>query len=189
MNPYKLGIELFRDIERRWDRGQFGPEWEACEDMAERSSWDRGVGRGRERIFEVRRLYCDVTFLDEFLTPEFCRDQKLFVFDPRAKSSDGEPEREFEQIKQVLLFQFTNGGRPVIELVDANFRNRAELLLLHRHTGVDLRLDWAREVLANLVLIWKRPVRLETVLGGKAVRLGHDGSNHSEESLDAPAES
>ncbi|NIV47644.1 MAG: SpoVR family protein, partial [Gammaproteobacteria bacterium] len=30
LNPYKLGLELFRDIEQRWDRGQFGPEWEAC---------------------------------------------------------------------------------------------------------------------------------------------------------------
>jgi len=27
VNPYKLGIELFRDIERRWNMGQFGPEW------------------------------------------------------------------------------------------------------------------------------------------------------------------
>ena len=25
LNPYKLGIELFREIERRWDAGQFGP--------------------------------------------------------------------------------------------------------------------------------------------------------------------
>src|SRR5690606_32199208 len=24
LNPYKLGVELFRDIEERWDRGQFG---------------------------------------------------------------------------------------------------------------------------------------------------------------------
>ena len=26
LNPYKLGIELFRDIEERWNKGQFGPE-------------------------------------------------------------------------------------------------------------------------------------------------------------------
>jgi stage V sporulation protein R len=28
LNPYKLGLELFRNIEERWDRGQFGGEWE-----------------------------------------------------------------------------------------------------------------------------------------------------------------
>ncbi len=43
--------------------------------------------------------------------------------------------------------------------------------------GIDLRLDWAREVLENLVRIWKRPVRLDTFVDGKAVRLGHDGKN------------
>ena len=26
LNPYKLGIELFRDIEHRWNTGQFGKE-------------------------------------------------------------------------------------------------------------------------------------------------------------------
>ena len=26
LNPYKLGIELFRDIEERWNKGQFGPD-------------------------------------------------------------------------------------------------------------------------------------------------------------------
>jgi len=30
LNPYKLGIELFRDIEERWNKGQFGPEWDEC---------------------------------------------------------------------------------------------------------------------------------------------------------------
>ncbi len=28
LNPYKLGIELLRDIEERWNKGQFGPEWD-----------------------------------------------------------------------------------------------------------------------------------------------------------------
>ena len=31
---------------------------------------------GRRKIYEVRALYNDVTFLDEFLTPEFVDDQK-----------------------------------------------------------------------------------------------------------------
>jgi stage V sporulation protein R len=180
LNPYKLGLELFRDIERRWDRGQFGPAWEACDDMAERVRWDRGSGMGREKIFEVRRIYNDVTFLDAFLTAEFCQEQQLFVTEQKQKN--GPPaisSREFAEVKQVLLFHFTNGGHPVIELVDANLDNRSELLLRHRHVGVDLRQDWATEVLENLVRIWKRPVRIDTVMGGKQVRLGHDGDKPS----------
>ena len=186
LNPYKLGLELFRDIEQRWDTGRFGPEWDECESMAQRSAWDRKVGLGREKIFEVRRIHSDATFLDEFLTPEFCIEQKLFVTeeDPRTKTRVAS-SREFAEVKQALLFHFTNGGRPVIELVDANYANRSELLLQHRHIGVDLRWDWAREVLQQLTLLWRRPVRLETIRDGKAVRLGHDGKNATEESLES----
>jgi spore cortex formation protein SpoVR/YcgB (stage V sporulation) len=96
--------------------------------------------------------------------------------------------REFNQIKQALLFQFTNGGKPVIELVDSNFANRSELLLRHRHVGVDLRWDWAKEVLESLTLLWRRPVRLETIRKDKPTRLGHDGENPTEESVEEVAE-
>ena len=34
LNPYKLGIELFRDIEDRWNRGAFGKEYDDCDDYA-----------------------------------------------------------------------------------------------------------------------------------------------------------
>jgi len=184
LNPYKLGLELFRDIERRWDTGQFGPEWEQCEDMAERGSWDKQLGLGQEKIFEIRRVHCDATFLDEFLTPEFCQEHQLFVAkeDPKNKRTQVS-SRDFDEVKQALLFQFTNGGRPAIELVDANFANRSELCLVHRHVGVDLRCDWAKEVLAHLTTLWKRPVRIETKRGNRHVRIGHDGEDASEESL------
>jgi stage V sporulation protein R len=184
LNPYKLGLELFRDIERRWDKGQFGPEWERCEDMAERDSWDKQLGLGREKIFEVRRVHSDATFLDEFLTPEFCQEHQLFVSkeDPKTRRTHVS-SRDFNDVKQAVLFQFTNGGRPVIELVDANFANRGELCLVHRHVGIDLRWDWAKDVLSHLTTLWKRPVRLESKRGNRPVRLGHDGESATEESL------
>ena len=40
LNPYKLGIELLRDVERRWNMGQFGPEWEACDDLDAKRRWN-----------------------------------------------------------------------------------------------------------------------------------------------------
>jgi len=188
LNPYKLGIELFRDIEFRWNTGRFGREWEECDDMAERAHWDRKLGLGREKIFEVRRVHNDLTFLDEFLTEDFCRRQKLFVFGlDRQRDAWVIQSREFEKVKEALLFQLSNGGTPVIEIVDANFRNRAELLLLHRHYGVDLRLDWAREVLRSIASIWRRPVHLETIVDGRPKRLGHDGNRPTEEDIEAVA--
>ena len=34
--------------------------------VVERKHWDKQLGLGREKIFEVRKLYNDVTFIDEF---------------------------------------------------------------------------------------------------------------------------
>src|ERR1700678_3294216 len=68
LNPYKLGIELFRDIEDRWNKGRFGKEYDEAKNLGERQKWDKGLGLGREKIFEVRRVYNDVNFIDEFMT-------------------------------------------------------------------------------------------------------------------------
>ena len=75
LNPYKLGIELFRHIEDRWNKGQFGKEWDDCGEFEVRRHWDRRTGLGQEKIFEVRALYNDVTFIDEYLTEDFVADQ------------------------------------------------------------------------------------------------------------------
>ena len=76
LNPYKLGLELFRDIEERWDKGMFGKEWEECNDFKEKKNWERNWFC-RQKIFEVRRLYNDVTFIDTFLTPEFAQSSNF----------------------------------------------------------------------------------------------------------------
>jgi stage V sporulation protein R len=180
LNPYKLGVELFRDIEERWDKGQFGREWDDCDDLEVKRSWDLRLGLGHEKIFEVRSLYNDVTFIDEFLTPEFARKHQLFSFEWSGRNDRFEIEsREFRKVKDKLLFQLTNRGNPYIYVVDANHENRGELLLRHDHRGVDLRDDYARETLAALVRLWKRPVCIATRSDDKSTILRFDGKEHS----------
>ncbi len=180
LNPYKLGVELYRNVEERWDRGQFGKEWEDCDDLDAKKNWNLRLGLGKQKIFEVRSLYNDVTFIDEFLTPDFCRDHKLFSFSWSNRNDRYEIEtREFQAVKEKLLFQLTNGGNPFIYVEDANFENRGELLLRHDHQGLDLRQDYAREVIRSLVRIWKRPVNVSTMAEGKAVVLRYDGREHT----------
>jgi stage V sporulation protein R len=180
LNPYKLGVELLRSIEERWNRGQFGKEWEDCDDLDAKKNWNLRLGLGKKKIFEVRALYNDVTFIDEFLTADFCRDQKLFSFSWSNRNERYEIEtREFKQVKEKLLFQLTNAGNPFIYVEDANYDNRGELLLKHDHQGMDLRADYAREVMKSLVRVWKRPVNLLTIVEGKQVMIRYDGREHS----------
>jgi stage V sporulation protein R len=184
LNPYKLGMELFRSIEERWNRGRFGLEYERCGDLKEKLQWDRKLGLGREKIFEVRRLYNDVTFLDAFLDEEFCREQKLFsyAFNPSTGTYEI-VDRDFPKVKAKLLQGLTNMGSPQVEVVDANTFNRGELTLKHRHEGVDLRIDWAWATLKNIYRLWKRPVHLETILEGVPKMLTFDGQEQKEQRL------
>jgi stage V sporulation protein R len=181
LNPYKLGVELWRDVEDRWNKGRFGKEYDECDSFEARRHWDRKLGAGRDKIFEVRRHHNDVTFIDEFLTPEFCREQRLFTFGFNEKAQRWEVvDREFRKVKEKLLQMLTNFGQPAIAVEDGNFENRGELLLLHRHEGVDLRLDWARATLANLQSLWRRPVNLATRVEGRGALMRYDGKEHSE---------
>jgi stage V sporulation protein R len=180
LNPYKLGIELLRDIEHRWNTGRFGKEYEECDDLEKKRTWDNQLGLGRKKIFEVRRVHSDITFIDTFLTPEFCVQHNLFSFAYQEQAGQYYIEsRDFEKIKQRLLFSLTNFGKPWIYVVDGNYRNRGELLLRHQFNGVELRLDQAADTLANIQFIWSRPVHLTTLVDGKPTTLSFDGTDHS----------
>jgi len=181
LNPYKLGLSLLRHIEERWDKGRFGKDWNECEDYEVRRTWDKRLGLGRQKIFEVRRLYNDVTFLDEFFTEDFCREQQFFSFAMNERSGNYEIDsREFAKIKDKLLFQLTNFGEPFIAVEDANHDNRGELLIKHRHEGVDLHEENAQATLAALERIWRRPVNIQTIVEGKTRLLRYDGKDHSD---------
>jgi len=179
INPYKIGIELFRDIEERWNKGQFGPEWDECDDFETKENWDRQLGLGRRKIFEVRRVHNDVTFIDTFLTPEFCAKHKMFSFAYNDSTDYYEiASRQFEEIKLQLLHNLTNFGRPFIFVVDGNYANRGELYLKHDYQGTELKLDYAHDTLANLHKLWGRPVHVESVVEDEPTLISFDGTEH-----------
>lgn len=181
LNPYKLGLELYRDIETRWDKGQFGAEWERCDDMAEKRAWSKDTNLGRNKIFQVRKIYNDLTFIDEFLTLDFCRRHGLFtfVFDKRKQQFVIE-SRDFNAIKTKLLASLTNLGHPHIHVVNGNYENRSELLLEHNYDGVPLDVAFAKETLRALARIWTRPAHIVTRIDDRTICLSHDGENYKE---------
>lgn len=183
-NPYKIGIELLKDIEERWDKGQFGREWEHCDDIREKKQWDRKLGLGRQKIFEVRKIYNDVTFIEEFLTEDFCVRNKFFVYRFNKNTQRFEIDtRDFKAIKARLLFQLTNFGQPIIRVEDANFSNRGELLLSHLYEGIDLQPDFMSQTMRNVFKLWGRPVALVTVMEGEPQLFRFDGREFSNQKL------
>jgi stage V sporulation protein R len=176
INPYKIGIELYRDIEYRWNTGRFGKEYNDCEDMHVKHNWNKELNLGRQKIFDVRKTHNDVSFIDEFFTPEFCERQQLFTYkyNPRTGRSEIET-RDFLEIKNKLLTQLSNFGSPVIEVESGNYQNRGELLLRHIHLGVDLDFAYASDTLKNLYALWKRPVNIASKQEDQNLILSFDG--------------
>ena len=154
LNPYSLGLGLLRNIQSRWDKGQFGKQWEECEDAAEKANWDLRLGLGRQKVLEVVKTCSDLSLIDTYLTPEFAEEQKLFSFGWSNRNDRYEIQsREFDKVKKSILDSLTNGGQPVVVVEDGNYDNRGELLLKHIHPGgedQDLKMDWARDCLRTL---------------------------------------
>ncbi len=184
INPYKIGVELFRDIEDRWNKGRFGKEYEECAHIDEARKWDKKLGLGMEKVFEVRRIYNDVTFIDEFLTPEFVDRFRMYHyrFDP-ATWRMVVVNRDYQKIKTQLLFMLTNHGQPYIYVVDGNFANRGELYLAHKHNGVDLDIKYAVETLKNVQRLWRRPVHMRALINDEMVLFSFDGEQSQQQKV------
>jgi stage V sporulation protein R len=194
LNPYKLGLELFRDIEERWDLGRYGKEYEGLEDMEARRNWNKDRKRpvrvkgkesaGREKIYDVRRIYNDVTFVDEFLTPEMVDRLNLYHYryDPNTRRMVV-VNRDFNKIKQQLLFSLGNHARPYIYVVDGNYANRGELYMAHKHNGVDLQIRYAIETLKNVFRLWQRPVHLQARIDDEMVLFSFNGRESHQQTI------
>lgn len=143
LNPYKLGIELFRHAEQT----------------------------GRD-IFRLRRVHNDVSFIDQIVDQEFAARNQLFLYERNARTGRTEVSgRDWRAVKDQLLRELAWCGTPQIELVDDNENHSRELLFVHHHEGRDLKLDEASEMVKQIAGIWKRPVHLLTLEEGQGRRL------------------
>ncbi|MFQ5424356.1 MAG: SpoVR family protein [Phycisphaerae bacterium] len=184
INPYKIGVELFRDIEDRWNKGRFGKEYDECHSLEEARKWDRKLGLGMKKVFEVRRVFNDVTFIDEFLTPEFVERFNMYHyrFDPTTRRMVV-VSRDFDKIKAQLLFMLTNHAQPYIYVLDGNYANRGELYLGHQYIGVDLDIKYAVETLRSVQRVWRRPVHLQAQINDEIFLFSFDGQQSQQQRL------
>ena len=167
INPYKIGIELYKDIEDRWNANEVS-----------------NVNLGMHKIFEVRKTHNDITFLDTFLTQEFCERLGLFVYNYNPRTGNYEiTSRKFEDVKEKLLFSLTNLGVPFIYVQDENHDGRGELFLKHDHQGIDLDVRQAFAVLENMHFLWQKPLHLSTLINGQRKLLSFDGSEQKERNI------
>jgi len=168
VNPYALGKLIWEDIKERWDKGRFGREWDLCKDREKREKWDTKANLGTEKIFEIRRNYNDLTFIAEFFTEDLYEKLRLFTYEYVPETGSYHiTSRDYADVKQKLLFQYTNMGKPTIKVATGNYGNKGELLLLHEYNGISLNQEEAKETLKHVYHMWGRPVNLKTIIRRK----------------------
>jgi stage V sporulation protein R len=171
LNPYYLGYKIFEDIEKRWDN----PSSEDAE------KFGRLGGEGREKMFEVRELDNDISFLRNYLTEQLCEDLDLFVYELLDDEEWTVTEKKWERVRNQLVANMTNFGFPYIEVADGDYDDNRELYLKHKHEGVDLDVKYARKTMEYVHKLWGRQIHLETVLDGEPIVMHYDGKEHTED--------
>jgi stage V sporulation protein R len=180
MNPYHLGFVMWHDIERRWDEGDTGREWDKDEQPKKLDSQDENDTPGRKKIFEVRETDRDQSFLRRFLTKELMEELNLFQHDRRGKErvvTKVPTEESWKDVRETLIKNVGTGSIPCIKVEDADFGKNRTLYLKHYHDGRDLQLEYAEHTLKHVARLWERDVVLETNINGKGSLLKLNGDS------------
>ncbi len=164
LNPYHVGMKIWEDIERRWshpdpeEEKEFGPKNKTA----------------TEKLFEVREVERDSSFLRRYLTEQLVRELNLFEYQTRGNDqviTRVADEESWRGIKDTLIQNVGTGTTPVIKVEDADYNNNRTLFLKHSHDGRDLQLEYAEKTLQYLQQLWGREVALETIVNGKTTLL------------------
>ena len=163
INPYYLGLKIFEDIEHRYNN--------PTEEMIE-----LGIkpNSGREKMFEVREMDSDISFIRNYLTKELVQKEDLYVFEKKGsyyKISD----KEYRNVQDRLIAQRVNGGFPYIVVHDGDYVRNGELYLVHKYEETELDVPYLENVLPYIHQLWGRIVHLETYVDNKQVVFSYDG--------------
>jgi len=160
LNPYHLGLRIWEDVYRRW-----------TEPTAEEIKRDGAPTKpAREKLFEIREVERDVSFLRRYLTEDLLRDMDIFEYEARGENyvvSKVADDDGWRDVKETLIKNVGTNSIPVIKVEDADFGQNRTLYLKHYHDGRDLHLEYAEKTIAYLQRLWTREVVIETTLEGK----------------------
>jgi len=163
INPYYLGIKILEDIEERYNN--------PTEEMIK-----QGVipGSGREKIFEVREIESDISFLRNYLNKDLVMREDMYLFQKQGRDYKV-VDKEWENIRDQLVNMRVNGGFPYITVNDGDYQKNGELYLKHWYEDVELDVKYLEKVLPYIHQLWGRPVHMETVVEDRTMLFTYDG--------------
>ncbi|MCL6547914.1 MAG: SpoVR family protein [Alicyclobacillus sp.] len=148
LNPYNVGLAIWRDIERR---------------------------HGREAMFLIRECDSDVSFLRNYLNQDIVDECDLYLYERRGDTWVI-AERDYRRIRDLLVAQRVNGGFPTLYVIDRETAQTGGLYLVHAYEGQELDTQYIERTLPYVYRLWGRAVTLRTELDGRSVEFTYDGS-------------
>ncbi|MEK5296453.1 SpoVR family protein [Bacillus sp. FSL R5-0659] len=163
INPYYLGLKIFEDIEERYDN--------PCEELKKAGVTE---GSGRSKMFEVREIESDISFIRNYLTKDLVMREDLYLFQKQGRDYKV-IDKEWKAVRDQLVSMRVNGGFPYLTVIDGDYLKNNELYIKHWYEGIELDLKYLEKVLPYLYQLWGRSVHIESVLEGKEVMFSYDG--------------
>jgi stage V sporulation protein R len=172
LNPYHVGMKLLEHVEQRWEN----PSEE------DRQRMGLAGGQGKEKLFEVRELETDLSFMRTYLTKDAMEDLDLYTYE-YENGAWKITEKNWEKVRDQIVRSLTHYGIPYIMVEDADYKRNRELYLKHYYDGDELDIKYAEKTMQYVYELWGRSVHLESSIDGKPIVLTYDGTKHSRASL------
>ena len=167
INPYYLGLKIFEDIEKRYNN--------PTEEM---KRFGVKPNTGREKIFEVREIESDISFIRNYLTKELVRKEDLYLFEKKGEDYRI-TNKDYENVRDQLVSMRVNGGFPYIVVENGDYMRNGELYLVHRYEETELDIHYLENVLPYIHQLWGRIVHLETYVEGRQIVYSYEGNKVS----------
>ncbi|WP_062512805.1 SpoVR family protein [Halobacillus sp. KGW1] len=163
LNPYYLGLKIFEDIEERYNNP-----------TAEMRKHGIEPGSGREKMYEVREIESDQSFIRNYLTKELVRQEDLYLFQKQGQKYKI-TDKDHESIRDQLVTMRVNGGFPYLTVQDGDYMKSGELYIKHHFEEVELDVGYLEKTLPYIHQLWGRPVHMETLIEGRDVVFSYGG--------------
>lgn len=149
INPYFLGYTIFLDIQKRWDRYHAAGESELT---------------GFQKILQVVEEDDDISFIRNYLTPQICKDLKMFTFinkyDPKVGHLIRVESKHVDDIIESIVSKIYNYRTPQLAITEAS-HDGIEMVHMSADVGT-LDVDHLEKVMRFFYQIWGKIIDLET---------------------------
>lgn len=144
INPYYLGFKIFENIKKAYPQNT-------------------------SKIFEVREIERDESFIRRYLTKELISELKLYEYEKQGNEyvvTQVADEEGWVKIRDTIARSAGLGAIPCILPADIVKKDNT-LLLEHIYDGRELEQNYTAKALENIAYLWKGDVVLNTVVDNR----------------------